>query len=357
MALATVERGIYSAGEFQYQVRIRRQGQNITRTFESLPEARRFRDITIGRVVGDDYTDNTAERETTLLDLINRYEAEVSVNKKGHRQEVNRFLHLRKEAFSQWKINTFRRADIKDYRDRLRKSGKSASTVNNYINLLSAVFKHAISDFGLNITNPVAGVKRLPVNNERSVSLSEADEAKLLAGCERSDFTWLPWLVKLALATGLRAGELRALKRDDAGTHTIFVRDSKNNESRHVPLTVEAEELVAQIKRALPLRNDNYLFFDPEDITANKLTTAFRRACKRAKIVGVTFHDLRHVAITRLAPLHRDALHLSKTSGHKTVVMLKRYFNPTGEEMAEEIRLAARVRARILEEDRVARGS
>ncbi len=48
----------------------------------------------------------------------------------------------------------------------------------------------------------------------------------------------------------------------------------------------------------------------------------------------ITFHDLRHIATTRLAPLHRDVLELAATTGHKTLTMLKRHYNPSPEERA-----------------------
>lgn len=64
---------------------------------------------------------------------------------------------------------------------------------------------------------------------------------------------------------------------------------------------------------------------------------SWRRACKRANIEGLTFHDLRHEATSRLAD--KLALHeLMKVTGHKDMKMLARYYyHPRAEELAKKL--------------------
>jgi hypothetical protein len=50
--------------------------------------------------------------------------------------------------------------------------------------------------------------------------------------------------------------------------------------------------------------------------------------------VDFHFHDLRHEAVSRMAPLIRDSLTLSKVTGHKSTRMLGRYFHPDASYMA-----------------------
>jgi hypothetical protein len=67
---------------------------------------------------------------------------------------------------------------------------------------------------------------------------------------------------------------------------------------------------------------------------------------------------LRHVATTRLARLHKDALELSATTGHKTLNVLKKYYNPTPEERATQIRAREAALAREAErQKRVVEGA
>lgn len=48
---------------------------------------------------------------------------------------------------------------------------------------------------------------------------------------------------------------------------------------------------------------------------------------------GLTFHDLRHSAITRLAK-KLDVLALAKMVGHRDLRQLMIYYNPSAEELA-----------------------
>jgi integrase len=157
----------------------------------------------------------------------------------------------------------------------------------------------------------------------------------------------------------MRAGEIRRLRWEHINEWSAFLPKTKNGTSRDVPLTEAAEQQIRDLRQALPRRLDGWVFGPPDlkaeegGFTASMVVNHFRDAVALMKecaaqdgvrVPHLTFHDLRHVAITRLAPLHRDGLHLSKTTGHKTLSQLKRYFNPTGEEQAKEIRAAARER-------------
>lgn len=62
----------------------------------------------------------------------------------------------------------------------------------------------------------------------------------------------------------------------------------------------------------------------------------WRKARKRAEIVGLTFHDLRHEATTRLAR-KLDVLDLSRMTGHRDLKSLRRYYNPAAEEIADRL--------------------
>jgi integrase len=59
----------------------------------------------------------------------------------------------------------------------------------------------------------------------------------------------------------------------------------------------------------------------------------FRKAKARAMIADATFHDTRHLAITRLAK-KLDVLDLARMVGHRDLRQLQIYYNETAEVMA-----------------------
>ncbi len=58
---------------------------------------------------------------------------------------------------------------------------------------------------------------------------------------------------------------------------------------------------------------------------ADSISQAFKRVCKAAGIEGLTFHDLRHEAASRLSERGFSGLEVAAITGHKTMQMVKRY--------------------------------
>ena len=55
------------------------------------------------------------------------------------------------------------------------------------------------------------------------------------------------------------------------------------------------------------------------------ISQAFERACKAADSEGLTFHDLRHEAASRLSEKGFGVMEAAAITGHKTMQMVKRY--------------------------------
>ena len=63
------------------------------------------------------------------------------------------------------------------------------------------------------------------------------------------------------------------------------------------------------------------------------IKTACKPACKRAGIVGFTFHDLRHTAINNWRLQGHDYFRIMAATGHKTMTVFKRYNTVSKEEL------------------------
>jgi len=57
----------------------------------------------------------------------------------------------------------------------------------------------------------------------------------------------------------------------------------------------------------------------------NSISHAFERICPAAGVEGLTFHDLRHEATSRLFEKGLNPMEVTAVTGHKTLQMLKRY--------------------------------
>jgi len=65
------------------------------------------------------------------------------------------------------------------------------------------------------------------------------------------------------------------------------------------------------------------------------VSRAFARACRRAGIQGLRFHDLRHEATSHFFEKGLNPMQVAAITGHKALQMLKRYTHLRAEDLAK----------------------
>jgi integrase len=142
-------------------------------------------------------------------------------------------------------------------------------------------------------------------------------------------------MIFTALRTGLRCGELRALRWEDVDTDrgVVHVRQAatidgavkapKNNRFRDVPLSDAARDA---LKAHRHLRGE-FVFCGPDGsmLLEHEVKHPLRRACRRAKLRIVGWHVLRHTFASHLAMRGVPLLTIQKLLGHRTITMTLRY--------------------------------
>ncbi len=251
---------------------------------------------------------------------------------------------------------SLRSSDFAQWRDK-RLKVVSPATVRLDLAVISHLFNVARKEWGFEgINNPIEGIRMPTVNNARSRVFYDGEEALLLevmkpvmryangrlsTGCANP---WMKPLIMLALETAMRRGELLALCWDNIRLtdRVAHLPMTKNGNSRNVPLSSRAVEIL----RALPPTLRGPVF----PITANAVQLAYLRAIDRARrlyeesggtdarvMTDLHFHDLRHIAVTRLAEKLPNIVELAAVSGHTDVRMLKRYYHPKAEDLAKKL--------------------
>lgn len=261
--------------------------------------------------------------------VLDRYSLEVSPTKKNKRWEQTRIKFFEHEEFGLPFVD--RPADDVTAEDvqgwiRHRLQGVTGATIDRDLNLLSAVFTQAV-EWGNANSNPVAGAKRPPPAKPRDRLIAWWEIKRVLRALgwsrqvpvtlqQEAGFAFL-----MALHTAMRASEV--LKADYQAKGAVLL-DTKNGESRIVPLSKRARRLSALC---------------PEfTITGPSLDALFRKARARAKLSGFTFHDSRATALTRISK-HVDVLTLAKISGHKDINLLSStYYRESAESIGSRLR-------------------
>ena len=327
-----------------YEVRIRRRGwPDVTRTFSRAGDARAWASVIESEIERGVFIDRTEAEKNTLGDLLQRYQIEVSSQKKGRESERYRLVSLQRDPIAKIKAAGLSSKLMAAWRDNRLKE-VSGSTVNRDLNLISHVINVARKEWGIHVENPIAMIRRPAENRARKRRLLYGEEEKLLAELElsaRSEHgtfepggTHNPWmrpLVIVALESAMRRSELLALRWSDVFLSDCFVRlhDTKNGESRDVPLSKRAYSVLA----SLPRHFSGRVF----PVTGDAVKKAFTRAVERAGLGDFHFHDLRHEATSRIAEKLDNVLELSSVTGHKTLSMLKRYYHPRAKDLARKL--------------------
>lgn len=344
--------GIWKRGNY-WRAEIRRVGYpSRWSTFDTKAEAEAWARRIESEMDRGVFVDRTEAERNTFEDLLRRYAEEVSPLKKGGPDEILRIQKVCRDPIAQYKVAALSGKVFADYRDRRLKGDAkhrpvTGSTVNRELTLLSHVLNVARKEWGVHLdVNPVSIIRRPRENRARTRRLLAGEEQRILAALEtlesvqRDDHgrfadgcrnALVRPIVMLAIETAMRRGEILSLCWTDVFLNERFIRlhDTKNGETRDVPLSTRAVEIL----KNLPRHESGRVF----PTTGEALKRVFMRACKRAGIEDLHFHDLRHEATSRISERLDNILELSSVTGHKTVQMLKRYYHPRATDLAKKL--------------------
>jgi integrase len=234
--------------------------------------------------------------------------------------------------------------------ERRRRQGASTTTINKEVMRLRHLFNEAKA-WGWIYRNPCDGVKGLPEPPPIPKYLNEDEQARLFraadtykpAGAKKNDppDATLGDIVRTAFMTGGRLSEILGLRVCDVDLSQGFILFTQKTKTRKVRRVEIFPELLPVLIRRIERSASSTETLFPSEWTQERVTMAFRRAAKRAKLSGFRFHDLRHAFASRLtmngAPLQAVQAYL----GHTTLRMTERYSHLSPSVHASTIMLLA----------------
>ncbi len=208
--------------------------------------------------------------------------------------------------------------DIERYKKDRKAQGRKPGTINRELTVLKRMFNLGIQ-WNMIASNPVKGVKFMEVPKAFYHALAD-EEFERIYRASSSEFK--PILL-CAYLTGMRRGEIRNLKWEniDFNPGYLFVKETKNNESRAIPMDDTLRGELLKLKRS----ESEYEF---QSFQEESLTSFYREFWKATKKAGVkcTFHSLRHTFASNLVTrLKEDMETVREITGHKDIRMLQRY--------------------------------
>ena len=151
---------IFKRGPHQYQTQVRRKGYPTqTQTFETKRDAEDWSKTVESEMRRGVFIDRSEAERTTLLELLTRYESEVTPVKRGKVAEFSRLRRLKQHHFAVRYIATLKSSDFAAYRDERLKEA-APKTVQHELSLLSSVFNVAKRDWSIPVENPVLSIRK-----------------------------------------------------------------------------------------------------------------------------------------------------------------------------------------------------
>ncbi len=325
-------------GPYQWQAQVRKKGHACqTKTFETRAAAEQWAREIEYEIDRGIFVSRAEAETTTLRELLERYREEVTPLKKGAAPESARIDALLRHTLSARIVASLRGVDIARYRDE-RLTKVTPATVKRDLVVLSHLFEVTRKEWGIHVHNPVRDIKLPPNSRARDRRLQldkggeDSEERRLLNACLEARNPYLLPIVRLALETAMRQGELVGLRWEyvDLARRIAHLPDTKNGEARTVPLSSTA----VNVLRALPRGLHGEVF---PGLTTEAIKRAFARARRRAEIEDLHFHDLRHEATTRLFERGLNIMEVATITGHKDLRMLRRYTHLKAEELARKL--------------------
>lgn len=249
-------------------------------------------------------------------DYIDRQRSLVSP-REFERQESILEKHLK--PFFAGKLRNISKRLVEEY-IALRSRKCSPATVRKEVGVLKHLLNWALEG-GMIDANRAAKVTlpRAPAGRLRYLQPTELQA--VLAHCP----PWIKPIVQLAVATGMRRGEILGLRWMDVDllNRQVNLPQTKNGKSRTVYLNEMAMDVFRTL--ALDISTDSEEPVFALEATPEEVSMCFMRACRKTGIKDFRFHDLRHTHATLLRRSGVQLDEIARQLGHSDLRMTQRY--------------------------------
>lgn len=272
------------------------------------------------------------------------------------------------------------RTDIQEYYTSLKESGKSFSQIKNANKLINMYFSYAVGE-GHILRNPCSNIDISQYKDEEffegiddfedegNIETLSKEELKLLD--ETIENEKLRIIVKFSASTGIRQGELIALKESDIKDMEVYITKTystvkvfqshkkytyvnkitppKTKRSRRkIPLPSSLKKdlsILSSIRNIEKLKlgeayEDNGLLFPSETgtyLNKRNLIRSWERVLKKSGVPYKKFHSLRHTFATQLLENNVPLIRVSRLLGHASIKTTEIYVHILNETKQKDI--------------------
>jgi len=223
-------------------------------------------------------------------------------------------------------VDQVKKEDLEAFLEKLSKDNYTPKSVSRKINSIRTFYRflksnnYIDSDPSLEISHPkyeLAPPRILTPTEYRALRDAARNDPRMSA------------IIELLLQTGIRIGELTALKLSDVKGDTLHIPAIEKHEERNVPLNKRAQEALNRYLEVRPKTGsqDDFLFITKsgKPFLIRNIRTSIERYYRLAEIKDAKVNDLRHTFVAHHLKNGTSIVLLSKMLGHKRISTTERY--------------------------------
>jgi site-specific recombinase XerD len=233
--------------------------------------------------------------------------------------------------------------DIRDYKAHLVTVKKcKPATVNRHLAALRKFFLWAKAKKYIDElpTDSVRGVPAIPTA-PRWIEKREVD--RLIRAAERDHSKRNLAILMILRHTGIRVGELCALRLDDIEMSerkgTLTVRSGKGSKHREIPLNVDVRRAIGEYLKVRPDVSDDHLFIGQrgEGLKPQAVENVVKKYARKAELDGVTPHTLRHTFGKHTLDAGENLVTVATLLGHQRLETTAIYTKPSERDLERAV--------------------
>ena len=309
-------------------------------------EARKKLTKALSDIQSNTYTD---KNKITLIEITKSIvEDRHNSNKtrdNSYRANLDTIKRIEKDDIATMQIQKINTEHLKEYFNKIANEYSNSIIRKNY-GLMNASFRKAITK-GYIMRNPFDNKEELQIpkskRQDKKISCFTLSEQKeIIEALNKYENKTYKNIILLALYSGMRSGEILALKVNDIDfknkiihiqrtltkdvkAKTIIGENTKTiNSLRDIKITIIIEKILKESMKMFRFNENNLVFCTSEGklITNGMINSAFKRLCEKYKInkgFNVNFHMLRHTYATTCIESGMPAKVVQKKLGHRYI--------------------------------------
>lgn len=221
-------------------------------------------------------------------------------------------------------IHDVTKEDLEAFLSKMAKNGYTPKSISRKLNSTRTFYRflkvneYVTDDPSLLVDHPryqLAAPRILTPTEYRALRDAARPDARMFA------------IIELLLQTGIRIGELAALKLSDIQKGGLHIAPAEKHEERVVPLNKRAQEALNKYLEIRPKTASEHLFITKsgKPFLIRNIRTSVERFFRLAEIKNAKVNDLRHTFVAHHLKHGVSLVLISKVLGHKRISTTERY--------------------------------